>query len=474
MAIPKEILSIERPKGTIVRNSFGIYSVVKRSSKYVNGKAIPYNIAVIGRIENGKYIALKEPKYMKNNKKVVTTIKDYGNVAIFQKHGKNIYEQSQKHFDELTAKKIYLISLIRCAYPKATNRDLKFYYETSFLSELFKNVGLSESMMPDFFERVGRDYAKIENFMVDRINQFKKSIQIIDGTLKSYNSDDSVFSKWTRKGKIKGSKDFTLLYTYDLKTKEPIYGRPYAGNMLDCTIFEDYLENIAKNDELIVGDKGYWNSKIIKKIEEHKKMRYLFPIKRSSKLISANNLMDNLIPLMIKDRNLLGKITNIGNKYYYTIKDLDIEANERKVLFKMSQKKNNFEFQKFNDETINLGTIIFESNSKLSLEDVYTIYSQRWEIEEMFRFYKNILELPKTGVHSEYSLYTTEFINYISLIISMRVKNELTRLNLAEKYSYNQIINYLKSFKKQSSNGVDWRNTKLLNYIEKLAEILAI
>ncbi|UUD34754.1 hypothetical protein NPA07_02930 [Mycoplasmopsis caviae] len=29
----------------------------------------------------------------------------------------------------------------------------------------------------------------------------------------------------------------------------------------------------------------------------------------------------------------------------------------------------------------------------------------------------------------------------------MRVKNELTRLNLIEKYSYNQIINYLKSFK---------------------------
>ncbi|UUD35699.1 hypothetical protein NPA07_02385 [Mycoplasmopsis caviae] len=69
MAIPKEILSIERPKGTIVRNSFGIYSVVKRSSKYVNGKVYSYNIAVIGRIENGKYIALKEPKYMKNNKK---------------------------------------------------------------------------------------------------------------------------------------------------------------------------------------------------------------------------------------------------------------------------------------------------------------------------------------------------------------------------------------------------------------------
>ncbi len=43
----------------------------------------------------------------------------------------------------------------------------------------------------------------------------------------------SNFSQWSRKGKVKGSKDFTLLYTCDLYTKEPIYHRPYQGNMLD-------------------------------------------------------------------------------------------------------------------------------------------------------------------------------------------------------------------------------------------------
>nr|WP_307920527.1 hypothetical protein [Mycoplasmopsis bovis] len=61
--------------------------------------------------------------------------------------------------------------------------------------------------------------------MLDRINEFKGRVQIIDGTLKSYNSDEVTFSQWSRKGKVKGSKDFTLLYTCDLYTKEPIYHR---------------------------------------------------------------------------------------------------------------------------------------------------------------------------------------------------------------------------------------------------------
>nr|WP_307927046.1 hypothetical protein [Mycoplasmopsis bovis] len=69
--------------------------------------------------------------------------------------------------------------------------------------------------------------------MLDRINEFKGRVQIIDGTLKSYNSDEVTFSQWSRKGKVKGSKDFTLLYTCDLYTKwanlSQTIPRKYAG-----------------------------------------------------------------------------------------------------------------------------------------------------------------------------------------------------------------------------------------------------
>nr|WP_307939662.1 hypothetical protein [Mycoplasmopsis bovis] len=84
------------------------------------------------------------------------------------------------------------------------------------------------------------EHIQIYITQLDRINEFKGRVQIIDGTLKSYNSDEVTFSQWSRKGKVKGSKDFTLLYTCDLYTKEPIYHRPYQGNMLDSTILRTF------------------------------------------------------------------------------------------------------------------------------------------------------------------------------------------------------------------------------------------
>nr|WP_232952580.1 hypothetical protein [Mycoplasmopsis bovis] len=44
------------------------------------------------------------------------------------------------------------------------------------------------------------------------------------------------------------------------------------------------------------------------------------------------------------------------------------------------------------------------------------------EIEEMLTFIK-IFWTIKTRVHSEMKVYTTEFINYLSLIIATKVKN---------------------------------------------------
>nr|WP_307922137.1 hypothetical protein [Mycoplasmopsis bovis] len=63
-----------------------------------------------------------------------------------------------------------------CAYPKAVNRDLKFYYETSFMSELFKKVGLSESLLPDSLKKLVEHIQIYITFMLDRINEFKGKV----------------------------------------------------------------------------------------------------------------------------------------------------------------------------------------------------------------------------------------------------------------------------------------------------------
>ena len=44
MPIPKEILSVPRPKGTVVKYAFNFYYVVKRTSVYNNKTAKLYTI----------------------------------------------------------------------------------------------------------------------------------------------------------------------------------------------------------------------------------------------------------------------------------------------------------------------------------------------------------------------------------------------------------------------------------------------
>ena len=59
--------------------------------------------------------------------------------------------------------------------------------------------------------------------------------------------------------------------------------------------------------------------------------------------------------------------------------------------------------------------IVFETKADLSPLEVFMAYAKRWGIEIMFSLYKDIIELDTVNVHSDYSIYTTELINYLSV-----------------------------------------------------------
>ena len=87
-----------------------------------------------------------------------------------------------------------------------------------------------------------------------------------------------------------------------------------------------------------------------------------------------------------------------------------------------SRKKGTYSEEKYLDMHREFGLIVFESNRDLDPCEVYRAYSQRWEIEIMFNLYKNIIELNTTRVQGDYRVYATEFINFLSVVISSKVK----------------------------------------------------
>lgn len=480
MAIPQNILQVQRPSSTRVKYQNGHYNVIKRTSKLVvssDGKKrhVPVEIGKIGEIIDGSYVPIDNQKKFK----LVPTqvdVKDYGNVALCYKYSKSILDDLLKFFVDSDAKKIYSIALLRSAYGNITNRDLKFRYETSFCSEYILNVALSKNTTSNFLDILGRNLNKLNKFMQERLNSVSKdSVIAIDGMLKDYNSISSSYSLFSRKGRLKGSKDLSMLYAYDVINNEPLAFKVYPGNMLDCTSFVDFIETFKIKSGIIIADKGFKLDWIKDKIQNNQDLTICIPIESNLKIINELNLREYQGIFKFYDSSILYSKIEKDGEYYYSFLNSDDFSTQLKGYLNRCYKNKNFEDSKYKKQISKLGNIVFKSNKKIDPEELYRAYDSRWIIEEGFDFYKNIIELEKERVQGDTRVIGNEFINYLSLLISTKTYNQI-KDKIEKKYSYSQILNYLSQIKKirllDGSNC--WKDTKTIKYIKELATSLSI
>ena len=78
-------------------------------------------------------------------------------------------------------------------------------------------------------------------------------------------------------------------------------------------------------------------------------------------------------------------------------------------------------------------------------------------------------------MHPDYSVYAIGLINFLSVVITTRVKNEFFKLELNKKYSYKAIFRYLSKYKKvRTKDGGKWSTATMLKYIKELAVMLGV
>ena len=486
MPVPKEILAVERPKSTRVKAFGNRYLVIKRTSKIKNGKPYPVELGTIGEIVDGKYIEIrKEPKKRMNQ----VDIKSYGPYALFNKNCFSLFEDLTAVFDIDVAKRIYVIAMMRAIDRKITNQEIGFTYSQSFLSEIFPDLSLSENTISKLLVKIGQEYRYIHRFIEQRTKQFEGRQQVIDGTLVDNNSTKNNFSEFSRKAKTKGSKELTLVYSFDIDSKEPVAMKTYPGNMLDSRSIDDFLTSFDVKKGLIVMDKGFYTKSNIEKFKEKNTLSYIIPLRNSARILKELNIFSKINkPLKKYDEPVLFYKTQTNdNTFLYAFKNLKSEYEQKLGYLISSEKKDTFDEQKYLDREGQFGTIVLESNIDLTPLEVYLAYSKRWEIETMFKMMKEIISLDTVNVHSDYSVIATEFINYISVIMAQKVKQVLRTTKIvaktkkseaktvAETYSFRLVIKYLsKMYKTRIGESKNWVTSVLLKYTEELANVLGI
>ena len=85
--------------------------------------------------------------YLLGNKRILISqrekgadIKDYGEVALCDKQGRELRDDLLKVWTPKEATCLFTIALLRAAYGEIKNRDLELQYQTSFASEFYKGV----------------------------------------------------------------------------------------------------------------------------------------------------------------------------------------------------------------------------------------------------------------------------------------------------------------------------------------------
>lgn len=466
MAIPKEILAVKRPSSTVVKQRGNRFVVIKRTSKRKGGRVIPVDLGTVGEIINGEYIE----KLVEKTKKSID-IKDFGEVALCDKFGKDLLRDLSHVWDINMAKRIYVLALLRAAYGDVKNRDLQFHYQTSFASEYYPGVHLSEQAVSAFLMELGQGYSNICEFMRKRVKKFIGNHIVIDGMLKDYNSKCGSLSEFSRKGAKKGSKDISIMYAYDPKTKEPIAARAYAGNILDQTAVNSFVSDFEINSGMMIMDKGFWNETFLDKVDKNENLSCLIPLKQNSAFIK-NYEMDTPTEHLVgyKDGTILYKKVKMKNgKFLYSFRDPKMAYEQEVGYVEKSEKKENFSPENYAQKKNSFGLIVFKSKADLEPLEVYLAYIQRWEIETLFYLFKNIIDRDTVNVHNDYRTHATEFINFLSAIITTRVKREIVKKEINKQYSYKQVFKYLSKYKKvKIKNGGEWIVGTMTKYVEDM------
>lgn len=219
MPIPQDILSVPRPKNTVViayGKDKSLFAVRQRvGCRNDNGRHLPVNGPTIGHIIDGVYVPID--KKVPNNVSISPIdLKDWANIILCDRLFSDIREELSAVYSQTDLMKIYCISILRVCDPGIKNYELKEAYETSFLSELYPGIALSKNTVSTFLNDMGKAVSKIVRFMQNRTAAVSMDHHLlVDGTLKSDESKVNSLSDFSRKARTKGTRDISVLYAFD-------------------------------------------------------------------------------------------------------------------------------------------------------------------------------------------------------------------------------------------------------------------
>lgn len=482
MAVPEYIRKVPRPTNTVVidngKDGPNRYAVRARSGvKYIrNGNPQPINGKVIGHIVDGKYV----PKVEKTAASGPDML-SYGSAAFAKSVSDDIFTDLLSVYPASDANAIMAIATLRIIHPSITAERMSTHYRRTFVSVYYPGAALSPNTISSFLQKLGQDGCKRKTFYQKRTAAVIADHHIaIDGTLKQDTSVVNDLSALSYKARTKGCREVSVLYAYDIEAMEPICAEVFPGNSIDASSYAAFIRDNDIRKGIIVSDKGFPPSRIKKELDERPDLHFLTPIKRNDIRIANNDMLSFDGVLTGVDDHILYRKRRIqGGRFLYSYKSARKAACEEASYIARREKLGDFQPDAYEKKRSVFGVIVFESDQDMDPKAAYLCYEDRWLLELVFNRYKNDECLDRTGVQGDFSLIGSEFINFVSTVITCRMLRKAREAGLLDKIPYGELLDDLASAwrivgptEEPSTDDGNWVHT--LKYVFEEMEALGL
>jgi hypothetical protein len=209
----------------------------------------------------------------------------------------------------------------------------------------YPGTALSQNTICTFLHRLGQDGGKRRQFYQKRLEATAEEHHIaIDGTLKQDSSTVNDLSAFSYKARVKGCREISVLYAYDIELMEPICAEVFPGNSIGASSYPAFIRDNDIRKGIIVAGKGFPPSRIEGLLKERPELHFLSPIKRNDKRIADNSMLafEAVLEGIADTRVVCKKRAIAGGRFLYSFKDARRAAAEDAGYLANAEKKHNF------------------------------------------------------------------------------------------------------------------------------------
>jgi transposase len=309
------------------------------------------------------------------------------------------------------------------------------WLEGNYANQLFPDINFSTQKISELLKHAGNEHLHREFFKQYLQKTYKKRGVIIDSTALPNNISFPLTAFGHYDNKIE--KETRLLMVVDKETKNPLYFRYMAGNIVDVstlknTVKELSLMGVSVASSLI--DAGYCSEDNLSHLYEER-------VSFLTRLPAGRALFSELIDKTVATLQLPQNAVFFGDRVLYIEKvpvvlyekygafayvccDVSRRADETVRLLKAARE------DKLSDVVVSerlgrLGVFVLLSSNDVDVSEVLGLYYLRGAVEEIFKVSKCCVDLLPLRVHSEETFRGVLFLNFLAVVLYKNFQGQL-------------------------------------------------